>query len=1316
MTMTATCLPAYPDASSSNRKRSKSSSPQQSPYLNPADLITGTNPNHPTNDLDAYPNESADFDHFNHNSIPDFSNMLDMSLHPMEDDKYDISEHLNMEMFPHNSLNTSTATSSTSNSTTASTRFSPYYTQRTSSASSSTSNSSTEHPQLIINSEKDALINEYISHESYDLSDLNGMDIDTLMMQDPLSTQIKLESLTLPSPSYGPSPNSVAAPTITHTSKPVVGIVKREPNTEASEALAKYQFGRKSLESESPELSTTPPPANSSEPSYFTGFDSRDWENTQSLKYQLQISEVPAKSRVETQIKVAISFFPIPTETMVHLPSDTISKPRLQLRVPFTPSPDTLMLDTIVVCDTNLDQYVNICNGCINRERKRAARKKVKNPIEELHWQAHQQRRAIILNCREVIDFSNIVETVSIEEKGDSTDVNGSTTLSSIDQDSSNHGVNSGLNSVNKESFIQGKELEIPMRLACYCRHHQEKIGFRAYFVFRDHTGQVVARGRTTPIMITDDHKTANINPTNTATTTTQANPTNPLISASPSTPVTALAKSLTSPCTNSSGIKRPMFEDNIFSNINSGGINSGGINSGGINSGGINTVTSPQMANYTHLHPNSRSNSHSHSQSLVNSRSGSSSSLHSLDNGNNNYEYATLAKKRKSSASSSATVTNATNSVLISPVSTTSASGTNLVGLNNNPNNLNNRSFLNMRNHSFNFSSPSPSSTGPTATHTSAALSPPNAVGFTLSDSLIPSRRQPKTAPSTTPFPVIQRIVPGSGTVRGGIEVTLLGSGFYNGLVAKFGDNISMATHCWNETTMVAHLPASAMPGPVIVSFASVAIADPQVFTYIDDTDRQLIELALQVVGLKMNGKLEDARDIARRIVGSNTGFGNELQQPPRHQQNQNGQGHSMSDQESLVLKCLQLVDFDFDFFYPGGQNTNTRGKVNNTNWQLRSNQGQTMLHLASALGYTHLVDELITRGSLIDSTDSNGMTALHFAALNGHQEVVVKLVRMAPSGVNKRNFAGHTPAEMTKDECIISTLGRMGSGGIKVVKRVLPSLLLDASSDEESTSEESGNDDYQESDSDSEDADSNRGNFFTNNFNRPTRILSHYLTNIKENAINNWENLAATTATATTAIARTRTGLIESPYQQLWNYFQKQDNNNNSDEEGSAPPSYDEIFPCGNNPEENDNEPRDVEQSSSGPVVDYSGAVLDTDKDLSDLKLPTTLPLSGVVATTSTSTLTSASSSSETTTVMSEDEVLQAWKDKRKQLQNDRMLFFFWLPVLIFLLVWMSFKAVSYVNAHQEMVDGVREWILRLTKQVVGITTGIVREGVRA
>ncbi|EMG49396.1 hypothetical protein G210_5840 [Candida maltosa Xu316] len=126
--------------------------------------------------------------------------------------------------------------------------------------------------------------------------------------------------------------------------------------------------------------------------------------------------------------------------------------------------------------------------------------------------------------------------------------------------------------------------------------------------------------------------------------------------------------------------------------------------------------------------------------------------------------------------------------------------------------------------------------------------------------------------------LPSIQKIIPAQGSIRGGIEVTILGFNFRPGLSVKFGANQALATHCWSETTIVTYLPPAAQPGQVLVTFENQdhsmmgGLQQQQIFTYTDDSDRQLIELALQIVGLKMNGKLEDAKNIAKRIVGTDT------------------------------------------------------------------------------------------------------------------------------------------------------------------------------------------------------------------------------------------------------------------------------------------------------------------------------------------------------------------------------------------------------------------------------------------------------------
>ncbi|KAI9718629.1 MAG: hypothetical protein M1828_006637 [Chrysothrix sp. TS-e1954] len=161
---------------------------------------------------------------------------------------------------------------------------------------------------------------------------------------------------------------------------------------------------------------------------------------------QLSVDRTPGKSRVETQIPIILSLAGCPSGyTKLHIPSHTISKPKFQQKPPHEKSADTLELSTMLVCASALDKEgvrervyhraesdevpvkkedspdkvqdendperplngapVTICQGCITRERKRAARKKTKKVEEEEEWAKDEAKRVIVFNCQEVKDW-----------------------------------------------------------------------------------------------------------------------------------------------------------------------------------------------------------------------------------------------------------------------------------------------------------------------------------------------------------------------------------------------------------------------------------------------------------------------------------------------------------------------------------------------------------------------------------------------------------------------------------------------------------------------------------------------------------------------------------------------------------------------------------------------------------------------------------------------------------------------------------------------------------------------------------------------
>lgn len=94
----------------------------------------------------------------------------------------------------------------------------------------------------------------------------------------------------------------------------------------------------------------------------------------------------------------------------------------------------------------------------------------------------------------------------------------------------------------------------------------------------------------------------------------------------------------------------------------------------------------------------------------------------------------------------------------------------------------------------------------------------------------------------------------------------------------------MAISTQAWGGNTLVCLLPPSPALRSVVVGFkGSPMTADNgsnlQLFTYHDTTDKALMELALQVVGMKMTGRIDDARNMARPIIGSNRHGGNSQQ-----------------------------------------------------------------------------------------------------------------------------------------------------------------------------------------------------------------------------------------------------------------------------------------------------------------------------------------------------------------------------------------------------------------------------------------------------
>jgi len=186
----------------------------------------------------------------------------------------------------------------------------------------------------------------------------------------------------------------------------------------------------------------------------------------------LFIDPLPPKSRVETQIPVKLTLFPLPRGVnSLHLQPYTISKSKLVAKPTPEKAADMFELFATLVCtsamqdparralalvraaghpvspvveeDKALD--VKICQGCIERERKRAARKKTKNVEEEELWQRDEAKRTIVFNTQEVKDWQQPPMPKSVDGTGQAMGFGPS-------------------------PYPEGSmQVDIPMRIACVC-------------------------------------------------------------------------------------------------------------------------------------------------------------------------------------------------------------------------------------------------------------------------------------------------------------------------------------------------------------------------------------------------------------------------------------------------------------------------------------------------------------------------------------------------------------------------------------------------------------------------------------------------------------------------------------------------------------------------------------------------------------------------------------------------------------------------------------------------------------------------------
>ncbi|KAJ5097357.1 hypothetical protein N7456_008078 [Penicillium angulare] len=746
-------------------------------------------------------------------------------------------------------------------------------------------------------------------------------------------------------------------------------------------------------------------------------------DSANSVQPILTVHPTSLKSRVETQIPIRLTLSPLPVGVKkLRLPSHTISKLKFLAPPSTEPSPDTFQLYTSLVCTSAMQDReklkrafartrgaalgglsgskedqpleggdVVICGGCIQRERKRASRKKQRKPEEDELFQKDEEKRVIVFNTSEIKEWTEPSKNAST--------------------------------GYNEMPLIPpgSMQVELPMRIACYCRHQNEKLGFQVIFTIKDHLENVVAQAITNSIMITDDHKTqAPAAPAPTGPSPSLADGTQmPGVNVFPSGSngdkgVNGPFASPQSP-TDLQGLQQ-RFNSQYQLTPSSFAAAQGSAN--GIPASSHTPRALSRQASPTDFPgPQTKRRKHSSSGRLP---SGLTMTRMETSQSSSAINAAQIAASRGYASS--------TERPFVTPASMSGQYGNGPPT----PNQSNdNNPFFNptpAQRQSLDSLAQQPLGSTPNSAHPSRPGTPGASGRNSFQDANLaltlgansanqiwpPLAATPNRLPS-----VIHKLVPAEGSITGGTEVTLLGSGFYPGMEVVFGDTLATTTTFWGDKCLNCLTPPALQPGLVSVMFKHEhptfgQVQQPQplmpkqqlFFRYVDDRELQMYRLALNILGQKL-GSQADAFQTAQQIMGSDP---NAFLNMQKDMQGGSSGGHQrqvpglesqgkLSDLDSKMLTYLEFIDLD-DSPRPPRYNA-------------RSSTGQSLLHFAGSLGLTRFVAGLLARGANPDVQDNTGNAPMHLAAMHGHAHIVHRL-RLAGANANSRSVRGFTPADL--------------------------------------------------------------------------------------------------------------------------------------------------------------------------------------------------------------------------------------------------------------------------------------------------------------
>ncbi|KAJ2213798.1 SPT3 Dosage dependent suppressor of Ty-induced promoter mutations-like protein [Coemansia sp. RSA 487] len=753
-------------------------------------------------------------------------------------------------------------------------------------------------------------------------------------------------------------------------------------------------------------------------------------------------------------------------------------------------------MEAKIICSSDPTRSVETCYGCIKREYKRSLRRKdarlrstapstcttprqsrpgsptfdasmagtpggvnrLMTGIMDSDWDEerieNEKKRIVIFNCNDLLDFS----------KG---------------------------------------EVVLPTRITCYCRHHGEKVGFYICLTMRDYQGNELASYMSPPIMITDDHKSTKFK------TDRSKSRTKPEYDRHHGDGNTVYANHALA------GFASPLHGGSGNLHLVDGGSGSSLFNAhnraaaaGGRQA--FSARNSPTLRPYSH---HALLDTYSHFASLAGTPSLESTPLGSpmlsaahisgFDSPFNLPQAAALGGNYHQQPPGSATAAFFNNmSGSVYPSVTTAAAVAAAVAGTTPSQQLNANSATNsvysspagihMQQQSAlpispvyaNMQQPQQSLGGGGGVtlglqQTTAGLMDPGLFGSDSSGTsaaaaaaaavaaagLMPQMGGAEDLSRSSVQPMqINQLMPSQGPVAGGTTILISGRGFHPNIAVFFGEIQACRVQVLSSSNITCVLPPFRTPAPVSVKITDLLtmvvydstspVSGAGVFTYMEDTDQAILELALQVMGLRQGGQQSQQQlgGGPLTVLGSplmspvmqaqGTGSPSSRKSSPTRQNasasaagtGTDAQGLSSQQKQQMnrilqdhtivtTLRVLRTASEARDLMEIENSLVRlfmmlqSRGMMDASRLSMRhETTGRTLLHFATLLGMRSLADFLVSRGVNIDDTENSGMTALHFAGMYAKRESIFELLLNSGASTVIRSGLGQTAGDVAK------------------------------------------------------------------------------------------------------------------------------------------------------------------------------------------------------------------------------------------------------------------------------------------------------------